>query len=200
MSSFDQFSVVQAWLQSIYGEDGVPEFEINAETVNALFEVATAAQRNTTNANLEIEAAKLQTETYRKKSTLNMPQVEPQFAKQSQWTNPTLLLTVSDSELSALISSAGLPTPQDLGKSKPSSMSSFDNPEKQIMAELVKVIVSLSLALDLVTTGASAVMGTLSLSLKLCILRLLPPICSILTPFWLEMSIFLRFCRGRDRT
>lgn len=71
MSSFDQFSVVQAWLQSVYGEDGVPEFEINAETVNALFEVATASQRNTTNANLELEAARLQTEIYKKKS---MPQ------------------------------------------------------------------------------------------------------------------------------
>ena len=73
MSSFDQFSVVQAWLQSIYGEDGVPEFEINAETVNALFEVASASQRNTTNARLELEAAKLQTELYRKKCTYISP-------------------------------------------------------------------------------------------------------------------------------
>ena len=63
------------------------------------------------------------------------------------------------SDLSVLIASTGLPTPQDSVKSKSNASSCFDNPEKTIMAELVRVIVSLSTALDLVTTGASSVMG-----------------------------------------
>lgn len=82
MSSFDQFSVVQAWLQSLYGEDSVPEFEISPETVNALFEVASASQRNTTNASLVMEAAKHQIELYKAKCTLVGGELGEKWAKE----------------------------------------------------------------------------------------------------------------------
>lgn len=69
MSSTDKFTFVQSWLQSMYGEDGVPEYEVDAETIDALYEIATASQRNNSNALLVLEDTKTQIDSYKKKGT-----------------------------------------------------------------------------------------------------------------------------------
>jgi hypothetical protein len=78
MASQDQFVVVQEWLQSLYGEGNVPDFEINPETIASLFELASASQKNTSQAHIVLADCKAQTESYRQKSTPKRSRTSPQ--------------------------------------------------------------------------------------------------------------------------
>ena len=69
MSSSEKFSFVQAWLQAMYGEDGVPEYEVDEETIDALYELATVSQRNNSNALMVLEDTNTQIESLKGKST-----------------------------------------------------------------------------------------------------------------------------------
>jgi DNA repair exonuclease SbcCD ATPase subunit len=133
MSSSDQFSAVQAWLFSLYGEERVPEFEINKETVPVLYELATASQHATSHANLALADANHQLKLYQSQSA----------------------------ELSNMLHSVGLMPSSDALKSKLTGSKGFDDPDRQVMSELAKLVVSLSMTLKLATTSASAIMEAL---------------------------------------
>jgi len=53
----------------MYGEDGVPEYEVDAETIDALYEIASVSQQNTSHALLVLEDTNTQIESHKRRST-----------------------------------------------------------------------------------------------------------------------------------
>lgn len=68
MNTSEMFSHVQDWLKSIYGDNPVPEFEINQQTVNYLYELSCRSEIQNNNAKILLNEQKQQIQTYKNDS------------------------------------------------------------------------------------------------------------------------------------